>query len=303
MKSFAGIVVLASIILPNQAWATACDSAPYYAYPNGIGAYPTATLAAIGGWPLGRPSEDYEWTLPTTYVIGTSAGGEMPWQDVTSGTLWGRYIVSPSYHRAWVDTGSYPSPGSQFRMVFMPKNASDQMYKIGSSSVSTRFNIAQREAPGPGEYYQGVDLFARYVDSYNLYTAAIWTNGDVVVKRKFDSPSFPCTYTELLRVRLMRPNGVPYAGAVNRCLGAYSCAGEDLLLNTWYTLRAAVQNTTTGVSIKVFVDDVLQGEAFDSSAQQIRYGAAGIRIDYVDAWVDDSGWVDIASSGSGGNWN
>ena len=275
---FVSLALLATLCVSNVARATCSTGAFYNLYPNGVNTYPVSTVSAAGGWPTGRYIEDFSWAADNT-IIATSSGDELSWLDVTSGTLWAKYYVpgNPYTMAGWVSTASYPAPG--FRSVFRI-SSSGKLVRVASQAVSARIYVTAFHAQEPGKNFRGAHLFLRYRSEDDYYTASLWTNGDVVVKRQL--PTAPCNYVQIGRVRLKDQTGGRLAGAVNRLAND---PGSNITKNTWYTLTAII----TGNQIQVYVGNIAQFDAplVDNTSPALTDGLAGFRADWITASIDD----------------
>jgi len=129
----------------------------------------------------------------------------------------------------------------------------------------------------------GLLLFNRYQNEFNLYYTGIRVDGYAVIKKKINGTYYTMAYKQLI-------SGSEYDATTN----------PDLLpKNIWIGLRSVVQNNNDGtVSIKLYVDNgktgnwVLAAEAEDDGRTYggralMNAGYAGIRTDFMDVEFDN----------------
>jgi len=219
-------------------------------------------------------SESAEWWLSSgAYFysvngIGSTILGALP-------ALNSRRV---SYYRANpldTDNGYYPQ--NIFRLVLRSKwrNYTQEAYfRIVKDNLTESPN---RNASN------GLLLFNRYQDEFNLYYTGIRVDGYAVIKKKINGTYYTMAYKRLI-------NGPKYDATTNPNL---------LPKNVWIGLRSVVQNNTDDtVSIKLYVDNgktgnwTLAAQAEDDGKTYggralVNAGYAGIRTDFMDVEFDD----------------
>lgn len=158
----------------------------------------------------------------------------------------------------------------------------------GSTYTPYPAGVANYPVMSPGAAAPGGWPAFRGGSENSYYTAGLWTNGDVVVKRQIDD-GVTCPYDEFDRVRLKLPDGTRLAGATERLP---TDAGSDLPSGS-HTVTFYVFNDANGyVHMQVYVDNVAQflGDIVDTTGNRIPDGAAGLRTDWVDTQVDNIYW-------------
>jgi hypothetical protein len=287
--------LFAAVTLAVRPAAATCSGGNFYnAYPNGIANYPVGTLNTNNqGWPFGSlgvapPGEFFEWPSASGLTLATANGNELSWLDVTSGELKSKWVVSPQYKRAFIDTGA---TGAQFRAVFYAHDwyrspwwpfdwQKGATLRVTNSKIEARFNITKFE--DSSQAYRGVHLFQRYRSEDEYYVASLRTNGDVVLQHQSANASLGCPYTPLTSTRLKLPGGGTLA------------VGTSITLGAWYKLsfEATTDATTGNTELRVYINDVWQFTYVDSSSL-VSDGLSGMRTDFVDTWVDDIVWTDL----------
>ncbi len=129
----------------------------------------------------------------------------------------------------------------------------------------------------------GLLLFNRYQDAFNLYYTGVRVDGYAVIKKKINGEYFTLAY---------KPIGTPTV--YNRDTNP-----NQLPKNTWIGLKSEVKTNSDGtVSIKLYMDKgrtgvwVLVAEAMDDGKSfgggaLLKEGYAGIRTDFMDVEFDD----------------
>ena len=123
-------------------------------------------------------------------------------------------------------------------------------YRDGLASLRVYFGREQAGAP----HYTGAHLFQRYQTEYDLYVAGLRLDGQVMIKKKHCG-----VYTTL-------------------AVADYS--GGAVETGVWYELEFEAR----GEELFLYVDGQLELTATDDS---LSWGSTGVRLDYVDAYVDD----------------
>jgi len=182
------------------------------------------------------------------------------------------YFISNS-----LDTDNGYFPQNIFRLVLRSQwqNFTQEAYfKIVKDNLTASPN---RNASN------GLLLFNRYQDAFNLYYTGLRVDGYAVIKKKINGIYYTMAYKPFI-------NGQAYNRDSNPNL---------LPKNVWIGLRSVVQNNSDGtVNIKLYVDNaktgnwVLTAEANDDGktyggAAISSEGYAGIRTDFMDVEFDD----------------
>ncbi|MEK7088281.1 MAG: hypothetical protein AAB952_00875 [Patescibacteria group bacterium] len=177
-----------------------------------------------------------------------------------------------------LDTDNGYHPQNIFRMVLRSQWRDFQQeayFKINNLNLSASPN---RNASN------GLLLFNRYQDAFNLYYTGLRVDGYAVIKKKINGVYYTLAYKSFYNA------AAPYNRDTNPNL---------LPKNTWIGLRSEVKtNPDNTVSVKFFIDKdktgnwILIAEATDDGksyggAAILQEGYAGIRTDFMDVEFDD----------------
>ncbi len=212
-----------------------------------------------------------------------NSGGQFILSDGRGGTVQGSLATTSKWRLAYslanpVDTDEGFHPQNIFRLVTRSKwqNFKQEAYfKIIKDNLSESSN---RNASN------GLLLFNRYQDQYNLYYTGVRVDGSAVIKKKQNG-----IYTTLKQVK-------------NIYAGTYSDSSRVSLLpkNEWIGLRSEVKNNTDGsVNIKLFLDKGWQekwqlvAEATDTTSPIREEGFGGIRTDFMDVKFENFRFVNL----------
>ncbi len=235
----------------------------------------------IENHPITSSASPYWWV---------NSGGYAYWENGVGRTVYGD-VAQPnddprlaSYQpKANTDYGEHPQ--NIFRFV-QRGNWGDyrqtMYYKIDRYIMSPN---------GSRTGHNGLLLFNRFIDSYNLYYTGIRVDGRAVIKKK----------TQGNYKTLANPKVLP--GTWNRD------TNPNLIPEgTWIGVRSEIKNVGAGVSIKVFLDIGRTGqweliaEAFDDESQGglvlTEPAHAGVRTDFMDVSFDDYEIIDLDAIGT-----
>ena len=218
-------------------------------------------------------SQNPEWWLSSgAYFYSQNGFGNTVLEALSVVDPWRvAYSLSNS-----LDTDNGYHPQNIFRLVLKSKwqNFQQEAYfKIISDNLTPSPN---RNASN------GLLLFNRYQDAFNLYYTGLRVDGYAVIKKKINGKYYTMAYK-------------PFVSG-----SAYDSDNNPNLLpkNRWIGLRSVVQNNTDGsASIKLYVDNgktgnwVLATEAKDDGKSYggeaiLNEGYAGIRTDFMDVLFD-----------------
>lgn len=223
-------------------------------------------------WPMQRSGNPNWWVSSGAYLFFKNGVGSTIVGDLDGSDRW----VS-KYRRANArDTSNGIRPQNIFRLVLKKRflNFSQEVYMrvLYYEPSGTEFRNESN----------GVLLFNRYQDEFNLYYAGVRVDGQAVVKKKLNGIYYtlglaPIFNTEVYN-RDTNPNTIP--------------------LDTWIGIKSEITTEEQGVvRIKVFTDvgrtgkwvlvlEVLDnGESFGEIIQKAGY--TGIRTDFMDVMFDD----------------
>jgi hypothetical protein len=171
------------------------------------------------------------------------------------------------------DTDNGYHPQNIFRLV--TKDASYKNLRQEAYFKITRDNLSKSSNRNQSN---GLLLFNRYQDGFNLYYTGIRVDGSAVIKKKKGG-----TYTTLSQKYGIFP-------------GTYSTSNKVSLLpkNEWIGLKSEIKDNADGsVNIKVYMDRGKTGvwkliaETTDKSDVIVGSGSGGIRTDFMDVTFDD----------------
>lgn len=259
-------IVLCFWVVTGVAYATTAAkvSSPYLYNFNATGVLDEAS-------PMSNTTSPYWWVDSGAYLLmygdtGHTNQGSLPALD--------RFRVLYAANNP-VDTDNGYHPQNIFRLVTSGtwNDYTEQVYlRITANELSTSPNRNQSN---------GILLFNRYQNAFNLYYTGVRVDGTAVIKKKM--------------------NGAYYTMALNPIFpGAYDASSSPNLipLHTWIGLKTAVTDTATGnVNIKLYLDIgmtghwILGAQATDDGESfggpPIRGPAhLGIRTDFMDVQFD-----------------
>ncbi len=223
-------------------------------------------------WPMQRSGNRNWWVSSGAYLffadgVGSTIKGELDEDDP-----WVRKYKKSNAR----DTADGLRPQNIFRLVF--KKKSEDL----SQEVYARITYYD---PSESEYRNGSNgilLFNRYQDEFNLYYAGIRVDGQAVVKKKL--------------------NGVYYTLGISTIIEEETYDRENnpnlLPVGEWIGVRSEITTKENGdVVVRVFTDIGRTGnwtlalEAIDDGGRYgktiSRAGYAGIRTDFMDVEFDD----------------
>lgn len=140
---------------------------------------------------------------------------------------------------------------SVFRMLGIGEyNGLPIRYQDGTASIRVYFDAVHSGSP----HYTGAHIFMRYQTEYDLYVASLRLDGKVMIKKKVCGQ-----YTTL---------------------ASADYSGGSVDVNTWYDLSFEAEGTDLTLSVNG------QPELTVSDSD-LSWGSTGVRLDYVDVYVDD----------------
>jgi hypothetical protein len=223
----------------------------YDAFPADGGPY----VSGPAGVNLPWRGEDFESFTNGQIIESESDKSTQPHLDVTSGTLDSKYV--DAWRRGWTDD-------YDFRMVALGYDNLGRRIKWTDQVAEYRGNVRSWHADPPD--WAGFHLFLRYQTSNDLYVASVRYDGQVTIKRKWDSDhNGEGEYTDLA------------TGTLN---GDYLDGDGRLKTRQWFRLRFAA----IGDELSFYVDDQLLLSATDGT---FSWGTTGVRIDYANAYLDE----------------
>ena len=211
-----------------------------------------------------------------------NSGGQLFLKDHVGKTVQGELDKSNEWRLHYatsnpLDTDGGYHPQNIFRLVLRSQwqNFQQEVYfKIDTDNLSASPN---RNASN------GLLLFNRYQDGFNLYYTGIRVDGYAVIKKKIKGVYYTMSYKPFINGSAWDKNSNP-----------------DLLpKNTWIGLRSEVKTDPDGiVDIKLYVDNgktgnwILVAEAKDDGKTYgggaiLNEGHAGIRTDFMDVEFSD----------------
>lgn len=191
---------------------------------------------------------------------------------IDSNDVWRKRYYN--YNASETDNGYHPQ--NIFRLVTRSE------WKNYNQSCYYRINKYILSKDSHRMESNGLLLFNRYQDGYNLYYTGIRVDGSAIIKKKINGVYFKMTENKV------------YPGKYDR-----SKNPNFLPLNTWIGLRSEVKTESDGtVDIKVYLDKNRSGkwelvaEAKDDGKTYggkaiLTEGYAGIRTDFMDVEFDD----------------
>lgn len=243
MRRWAAVTALLAAGAPAVAY--------YDAFPSSGGPYVSGPASTTLPW-IG---ENFEGYANGQVIEVSNSMGMQPHLDVTSGTLESKY--AGAWRRGWTDD-------SVFRAVAIGRDAQNREIKWTDQVAEYRGYVQAWHAGLPN--YAGFHVFARYRTSNDLYVASLRYDGQVTIKRKWDSDfDGEGEYTDL---------------AVGDLDPSYLDANGHLQTGRWYTLRFSA----IGNQLKFSVDG---NELLSATSGTFSWGTTGVRIDYANAYIDD----------------
>lgn len=211
-----------------------------------------------------------------------SSGGYFFSEEGVGSTVLGSLSIIDPWRIAYsisnpLDTDQGYHPQNIFRLVLKNKwqNFRQEAYfKIEKDNLSASPN---RNASN------GLLLFNRYQDAFNLYYTGIRVDGYAVIKKKINGVYYTMSYKTLHNDSVWHKDTNP----------------NLLDKNVWIGLRSEVKTNLSGtVSIKLYIDEgktgnwVLVAEAIDDNKSYggqafLNSGYAGVRTDFMDVKFDD----------------
>ena len=123
-------------------------------------------------------------------------------------------------------------------------------YQDGTASIRVYFDAVHLGSP----HYTGAHIFMRYQTEYDLYVASLRLDGKVMIKKKICGQ-----YTTL---------------------ASADYSGGPVNVNTWYNIAFEAD----GSNLTLYVNGMPE---LTTSDADLSWGSTGVRLDYVDAYLDD----------------
>lgn len=218
-------------------------------------------------------TQDLNWWLSSGGLFVVDSGiARTIHSELRSDSYW--YKIYKKNNPRDTDDGRYPQ--NIFRLVqtdFWKQYRQQAYFRVLKSNFS---------ASSYRNDSNGLLLFNRYIDQYNLYYTGIRVDGFAVIKKKVKGKYFTLAYNQIYPGKYDRkknPNLLPHG--------------------QWIGLRSEVMNSENGsVNIKLYLDKERNGnwelvaEAVDDGKQyggkaMTEAGHGGIRTDFMDVEFDD----------------
>jgi len=222
---------------------------------------------------FGEGSNNKWWLNSGGYLYSSNGIGSTILGELSSLDKWRVAFYAANA----IDTDNGYHPQNIFRLIQKNywKNFTQELYfKIDKNNLSESPN---RNASN------GVLLFNRYKDEYNLYYTGIRVDGYAVIKKKINGVYYTMAYNPVFKNGLYNKDSNP----------------NLLPINTWMGIRSVITtNSDNIVNIKVYLDKdktnkwELVAEANDNGKDFgggaiLNEGFAGIRTDFMDVFFDD----------------
>jgi|GEM_PF-855903 len=220
-------------------------------------------------------TSDIWWLSSGAYFISEKGTAGTVQGELSSNDMWrNRYLQSNA-----LDTDKGYHPQNIFRLIQKNvwENYSQHLYfRIMDDHLSASPN---RNASN------GVLLFNRYQDQFNLYYVGIRVDGHVTVKKKYDGTYYSLAYkpftTESAYDRDTEPNLLPKNTWIGLRSDVYTNIDDEVVI----TLYMDLDNSDNWELLTEAVDvDGLYG-----NTPTLKKGRAGIRTDFMDVEFDRYG--------------
>lgn len=222
----------------------------YEAFPAGEGPYVSGPVSTKLSW----PGENFKVYIDGQIIECSKDKDAQSHFDVTSGCLYSRHVGDS--HLGFTDN-------SVFRAVFLGYDSHGRRIKWTDGGIKYRAYIQEwhdKNIPG----WAGLHLFQRYRTSDDLYVASIRYDGRVTIKKKWNG-----VYTTLAQAKL------------DPGIHGDLLDGEGYLVpGRWIEL----QFTAEGRMLCFSIDGV---EILSASSGTFSWGTMGIRLDYMDVYLDE----------------
>lgn len=219
------------------------------------------------------------WVSSGAYLISASGVGSTVVGALPTFDPW-RVAYSLSNSR---DTGNGYYPQAIFRAVLRTQwqNSRQEVYfkVVGDNLIASPNRNASN----------GLLLFNRYQDAFNLYYTGVRVDGHAVIKKKVDGTYYTMAYKKIF-------DDIAYDAVTN---------SNVLPKDTWIGVRSEIMTKADHtVSVKMYVDTgktgtwVLAAEAIDDGTQYggapfLSAGHGGMRTDFMDVLFDDFSIQDL----------